>query len=325
MEFREKLNTFNPDIGQVGFVTSGRVFADPANGDFRPAKNSELIDHGVKFFVPFPLSRVVGEWHFFRHKLDSSLIKGENFYFTSEFTGRERYKNVPRNNLTVKGLSPVSFIKGNLEDWTEGALSFDGKNTYCMLNDTVTSKTICNNVDMTTNDFIIELYFKITKGHKEGVFVSKAGQGGYGYQLSYSNDGRASFIILNDGVSAFSKSTKEKINDGRWHHLLVEVNRKLPGVKLYIDGGLSEGKSWGTMPVPEVSLTNTSDLLVGKSKNGNYFSGAVDFLRISKGSLDEAKTTFEELIKWELDGPFLRDFAGSVPKGKRDAGALESY
>ena len=35
------------------------------------------------------------------------------------------------------------------------------------------------------------------------------------------------------------------------------------------------------------------------------------------------KTSIEELYAWEFDGPFLRDFTSSKPKGKRDAGALE--
>jgi hypothetical protein len=29
------------------------------------------------------------------------------------------------------------------------------------------------------------------------------------------------------------------------------------------------------------------------------------------------------LYTWEFDGPFLKDFTGRYPKGKRDAGALE--
>ena len=35
------------------------------------------------------------------------------------------------------------------------------------------------------------------------------------------------------------------------------------------------------------------------------------------------KTTIEELYAWEFNGPFLRDFCGNQPVGKRDAGAIE--
>ena len=81
---------------------------------------------------------------------------------------------------------------------------------------------------MTSNDFIIEIYFKVFKGHKDGILVSKSGNSGYGYQLGYGRDGRASFVILNDGASLFVQNSKQKINDGGWHHMLVEVNRAVP-------------------------------------------------------------------------------------------------
>lgn len=49
----------------------------------------------------------------------------------------------------------------------------------------------------------------------------------------------------------------------------------------------------------------------------------LDFLRIAFSSLAESRTSIEELHTWEFDGPFLRDFAGRRPNGRRDAGALE--
>jgi hypothetical protein len=65
-------------------------------------------------------------------------------------------------------------------------------------------------------------------------------------------------------------------------------------------------------------------MLVGKGPQGNYFNGDIDFLRLSKGTLADARTSIKELYHWELDGPFLRDFTGKLPLGKaRDAGAIE--
>jgi len=86
---------------------------------------------------------------------------------------------------------------------------------------------------------------------------------------------------------------------------------------------LSNGTSTGTMPVAGTSLTNTADFFIGKNRDGHYFSGTIDFTRVSKGTLADAETTIDELYKWEFDGPFLYDFAGNKPIGKRDAGALE--
>jgi hypothetical protein len=46
-------------------------------------------------------------------------------------------------------------------------------------------------------------------------------------------------------------------------------------------------------------------------------------VRISLGTLADAKTDIGELYAWQFNGPFLRDFTGRKPQGKRDAGALE--
>jgi len=322
-DFVTKLNSFVPDVGQVGYVTSKRVFEKPSAGDFRPTASSELIDQGVKFFAPFPLKAVVGEWGFYKHASDSSLIKGENFYFTSEFVNRESYNDFPKNHLKAYGLNAGSFVKGNLEDFTQGALVFDGTQTYCDLKNAVTSQTICNNVDMTTNSFILETYFKTVAGHTGGVLISKTASSGYGYQLGVDASGNIQFSILNNGSSAFSQSGSVAINDGSWHHVLTEVNRKTLTVMIYIDGVLTNGATSGLMPASATSLTNAADLLIGKNSTGNYLSGTVDFIRISKGTLADAKTTIDELYKWEFNGPFLRDFGGNLPIGKRDAGAIE--
>ncbi len=322
-QFYAKLNSFVPDLGQVGFETSKRVFEKPSSGDFRPTVTSELIDQGAKFFAPFPLSSVVGEWNFCKHKADSSLVKGENFYFTSEFVNREEYKNVPKNHMKAFGLSAASFVKGNLEDFTEGALFFDGIKTYCSASNTATSNTICNNLNMTTNSFSIESYFKTGAGHTGGVLVAKFGLSGYGYQLDIDPAGNARFSIMNGGIPANSLTGSSVVNDGKWHHVLVEVSRQAASVNIYIDGVLANGAANGIMPV-SASFTNTSDLWIGKNKDGNFFAGTVDFVRISKGTLTDAKTTIAELYKWEFDGPFLRDIAGNLPIGKRDAGVLET-
>jgi len=321
-EFFNKLNSFNPDLGQVGFETSKRVFTNPKSGDFRPTANSELVDQGVKFFAPFPLSSVVGEWNFLKHRSDSSLIKGENFYFTSEFVNRESYNSFPKNHMKAYGLSSGSFVKGNLEDFSEGALVFDGKQTYCSLKNEVTSKTTCNNVDMTTNSFILEMYCKTEIGKTDGVLISKSGATGYGYQLDVDDSGKVRFRITNNNEAVFSQ-LGSVINNGNWHHLLVETDRFNASVKIYIDGVLANTSSNGNFPAAGVSLTNVADLMIGRSSNGNFFSGTIDFIRISKATLADAKTTIDELYKWEFDGPFLHDFAGNAPIGKRDAGALE--
>lgn len=73
----------------------------------------------------------------------------------------------------------------------------------------------------------------------------------------------------------------------------------------------------------EYSLENSNDLFVGGTPAGRNFQGTMDFLRISLGTLADAKTSIEELYVWQFDGPFLKDFASQPAKGRRDAGALE--
>jgi hypothetical protein len=318
-EFFAKLNSFVPDLGQVGYETSASLFTDPFAGDFHPTVSSELIDRGVKFFAPFPLNSVVGEWGFQKHKADSSLIKGENFYFTSEFSGRETYKDVPKNHLKAYGLSAGSFVKGNLEDWDDCALVFDGAKTYCSA---ASNTTICNNLDLATYNSIMECYFKTEPGHTNRTIISKFGTSGYGYQLGLDNSGNVLFSIMNNGFADFSHAGSSVINDGNWHHVLVETNRQASKVTVYIDGVAANGASTGLMPV-SASLTNSGNFFIGKNKDGNFFAGTIDFVRVSKGTLAAAKTTIEELYKWEFNGPFLHDFAGNGPIGLRDAGALE--
>jgi hypothetical protein len=69
----------------------------------------------------------------------------------------------------------------------------------------------------------------------------------------------------------------------------------------------------------DASLACGADLVVGDG-----FRGMLEYLRIARSSLAESRTSIEELYDWQVDGPFLRDFAGRKPLGKsRDAGAFE--
>ena len=66
----------------------------------------------------------------------------------------------------------------------------------------------------------------------------------------------------------------------------------------------------------EADATTWNTLRVGSNLT-------LDFLRIALSSLAESKTDIDELRAWEFDGPFLRDFSGRAPSGRRDAGAIE--
>ncbi len=80
----------------------------------------------------------------------------------------------------------------------------------------------------------------------------------------------------------------------------------------------------GPASAPDASLANDADLYVGGTPQGHNLDGAIDFLRIARGTLADAKTTIEELYAWEFHGPFLDDFTGRErPADGGEAGAID--
>jgi hypothetical protein len=140
-----------------------------------------------------------------------------------------------------------------------------------------------------------------------------------GYSLSVNPSGGISFAVSGGGPTVNVRSTVA-INDGKWHHLIAECDRNARRLVLYING-MKNCEAPGINS--SASLANQSDLYVGGTPAGHCFHGTLEFLRISLGTLKDAKTDIDELYAWQFDGPFLYDFAGNKPKGKRDAGALE--
>jgi concanavalin A-like lectin/glucanase superfamily protein len=348
-------------VPDPGVVTKALPLRDPARHDYRLAKDSPAIDRGVQFFVPWGLYATVGEWHFCKFPDADKIVVGENFYMTDEHIAREMYQDVPWNSLKTHGVSLESYSKGNLEDWTEGVLNFNGKDTFCILSDKElkgdyerTAKYVTveekgrkkirlqttrklkrgdpvptsmypgekrRTLDMGTNNLLVEAYLKTTLAG--GAIASKLSERA-GYVLDVDNGGRPRLTLKADGASC-SRTGSVAITDGKWHHVIAEVDRsKADGIAIYIDGKIANGKLSGTMLPRDASLSNTADFLVGRGPTGRLFAGAMDFLRVCRGTLADAETTIEELHAWQFNGPQLRDFAGREPiGGKRDAGALE--
>jgi hypothetical protein len=145
-----------------------------------------------------------------------------------------------------------------------------------------------------------------------------------GYSLFIDDYGRPVFQILRGGTVVYTRVGTVHINDGAWHHLLVQVERQLgPGVSIYVDGFRTQTYSADIVPDWSVALTNAAVFYVGCGPGGNYFAGDIDFLRVARDTLQSAKTTIDELYDWQFNGPFLRDFRGVMASGPRDAGAFE--
>ena len=351
-ETRKLIATGYPVAGDIGAVfPESPSFRDAGKKDFRPVPNSPAIGAGVKWFIPYPLNHIVGEWKFHSYPVSPDRIRDDHFQLNDEWGLSRSNTDQVRHDLVWQGDSPMMFVPGPLEDWADSALELDGKSGFCaihhddMQKDITDSKngkvllagTARRTPDMGDNNFLIEAVFRTAAGLGSGVIVGKGvarvltdhlkseprrneiAHQGVGYALVLDHMGRVRFLLRsNDGPdNECSRSSAVVVNDGQWHHVIAEADRTdAQGLHVYVDGKLCDGAWSGVMS--KASLSNSADLVVGKD-----ISGAVAFLRISQGTLRDAETSIGELYTWEFDGPFLRDFMGSKPVAKRDAGAFQ--
>ena len=336
-ECRQALEEAMSIAHDLGVVAHRPVLNDPANKDFSPAEDSPALDQGVKCFVPWPLYATVGEWNFYPAGNDPTRIMDEHWYMTPYYYTRDDYHKQPMFPLTGVNITRTNYVEGPLEDWTRGACTFNGKDQYAVcpnseLNGTLTipirfkwdesgrkeDRTVAGrdfkSPQVWDSNFCIEAYFKTES--KDCVLVEKMAESGYG--LTIDDSGRLLFAVRAPGASS-ELNSRQKVHDGQWHHVIVEADRSAEELTIYIDG-----KRDASGPgIGNASIENDSDLFACGTPNGRCLKGTVEFMRISLGTLKDAKTDIEELYAWQFDGPFLRDFAGRKPNGRRDAGAVE--
>ena len=340
-DFKGTLQKNKGLLCELGEVSKTAPLRDPARGDFRPVQGAAGIDKGVKVFVPWSLCGVVGEWNFYPAGNDPTHLIDEHWYMTDYHVSRDEYYQRPMYPLKGVNVTREDYVQGTLEDWIPGALSFSpAKKQYATVSNAEMMKpfsfrdlkksrhenarpepcTIAGealkNPQIYTSNFLIEVYFKTAPGHTGGVLMEK--MKGNGYSLTVGAAGKLSFNVKGTGASATAES-EVNVNDGQWHHAIVEANRRARTLTVYVDGkkdGSAEGVDGS------VSLANEGDVYVGGTPEGRYLDGALDFLRIAQGTLSDADTTIEELYAWEFDGPQIRDFTGRKPTGARNAGAI---
>jgi hypothetical protein len=172
---------------------------------------------------------------------------------------------------------------------------------------------------ITTQNVLIEAHVRIDRG-TTGAIAGKH-DGRSGYRLLCNEAGRAEFVVSSAGRNA-SVTTAASINDGKWRHVLAEIDRGTGRMTIYLDGKQS-GQGRADLPA-DASLDCEADFLVAKAHDDSgYLTGAIDFLRVCRGTLADARTTIEELYAWQTAGPVKHDLMGRNPRGRRDAGALE--
>jgi hypothetical protein len=412
----------------------------PERGDFRPTP-AAAGGRGARVFVPWGLRAVVGEWGFHHAGDDPTLIPDEHFHLAPQYVDRTEYHRQPVFPLRAVNVTDADYVAGPLEDWTRGALRFDGRTQYAVLAAAAmgprppSPMAVTNapadwvridapataaagapfEVTLTLSEdhpgqklradlhalrrdgsfggmnawggdaqpatagphvfrfapkaspglgafqiaawltptgewadhaqlarhaipaaeppasgdipsprirdssFLVEAYFRTEPGHAGGVVVESLREAGF--SLTIAPGGGARFAVRAGG-EAREVTGATAVNDGVWHHVVAEADRVAGSLALYVDGR-RDAQAPG--PGPGASLAHEGDLHVGGTPDGRGLAGAMEFLRISLGTLADAKTTIEELYAWEFDGPFLRDFTGEKrPEGRWTAGALEA-
>jgi hypothetical protein len=342
-DFRSALEKNQSLLGELGTVSQTSPLRAPAQGDFRLSDGSAAVGKGVKVFVPWALSGVVGEWNFYHPGNDPANLIDEHWYMTDYHVSRDTYHERPMYPLKAVNVGAADYVPGPLEDWIPGALTFTAaKKQYAVLAHADMMKPFSfrdlkksrhegaqpepcliegealKNPQIYTGNLLIEIYFKTAPGHAGGVLMEK--MKGSGYRLAISAGGRLAFAVKGAAASALVESPAS-VNDGAWHHAIAELDRQPATLTMYVDGR-KVASARGVDAT--VSLANDGDVHVGGTSEGQYLDGTLDFLRIAQGTLADADTTIEELYAWEFDGPFLRDFTGHKPAGgRRDAGAIE--
>ena len=253
------------------------------------------------------------------------------------YTARDDYYKWPTYPLKGINIALQDYQDGPLENWTTGALHFNGTNQYAVLADADISRTVTldvrgrneslkrtvsgaelSNPQIHTTSFLIELFFNTASGQTDATLIQKTD--GVGWALGINQGGGVTLTAKSANAKA-SLASHTITNNGQWHHVIAEADRKAGTFALYIDGKPDAG---GPGLGGDASLANDADLYVGGTPTGRYLNGTIDFMRLARGTLADSKTTIEELYAWEFGGPFLDDFTGRRrPADAGCAGAIE--
>ncbi|HUD47550.1 MAG TPA: LamG domain-containing protein [Candidatus Baltobacteraceae bacterium] len=334
--FREALESYKPLAATVGVMADQSPLRDPSAHDFRPSSSSAARALGAKVFVPWSLYETVAEWNFYPIPGDPTRILDEHWCMSPYYTGRDNYYTFPTYPLKGVNGTLKDFEAGPLENWTTGALRFNGRDQFAVLSnqdidrpvtmpnqsggkERIVSGADLSNPQIYTSNFLIEAYFKTAPGQTDATLIQKMAEAGFALRVNEA--GGVTLAAQTAGAKA-TLTSHAAVNDGQWHHVIAEADRKGETFTIYIDGKKdASGPGLGA----EASLANEADLYVGGTPQGHNLDGVIDFMRIARGTLADAKTTIDELCAWEFDGPFLYDFTGRKrPADGGEAGAIDN-
>ncbi|MFP4157926.1 MAG: laminin G domain-containing protein, partial [Opitutales bacterium] len=311
--YQAALDALNTLAHDEAFRSAATPFANADGDDFTPSLDAGMIGGSVQVFVPWALAATVAEWPFHQNHNDPNVIIDEHWYMLDYYRNRSNYKDTPRYPLQGSGLDATDYVAGTLEDWTRSALQFsDGKYASLPHSSLTGSFSVGGSdwpgsarrtVDMQENSFLIEAVVR-RDDDADGVLVRKM-DGTAGYALEVVS-GALQVTLKTSGGTL--QVPGPELPQGQFHHVLVEVDRgAINQVTLYLNGepAATEG------PVPGGSLSNSADFLVAGGRDQEPLECTFDFLRIARSTLAESRTTIDELVAWQFEGPFLRDFTGA--------------
>ena len=133
--------------------------------------------------MPWGLYETVGEWGFYPIAGDPARILDEHWCMSPYYTGRDDYYRFPTYPLKAVNVTLKDFRQGPLENWTTGALHFNGGATSTPSWKTRTSSARSrelwprsagprreiggadlSNPQVHTSNFLIETYFQTAPG-----------------------------------------------------------------------------------------------------------------------------------------------------------------
>ncbi len=172
---------------------------------------------------------------------------------------------------------------------------------------------------ISTENILLEANLKTEE--RAGVIMGKH-DGKSGYQLAL-NGGKPVFTLSSEGKDS-QVASDLSINDGNWHHVIAEVDRKTGRMTVYVDGKKA-GEGTASL-ASDASVDNGADFLVARAMDGGQaFVGEIDYMRVCHGTLADALTTIDELYAWQTNGPWKYDMRGQPIGGsRRDVGAIET-
>ncbi len=291
--FRDTLESYHPLASDVGKMVQEPPLRDASAHDFRPSAGSTARGLGAKVFVPWSLYETVAEWNFYPIPGDSARILDEHWCMSPYYTRRDDYYKKPTYPLKGVNITLKDYQDGPLENWTTGALQVNGNDHYAVLrnedicrsvvlsargrtenvNRTVSGAEL-SNPQIHTSSFLIEVFLKTAPGFTDGTLIQKMND--VGWALVVNQSGGVT-LVTKSGRGSASLASRTAVNNGQWHHVIAEADRKLRTFTLYVDG---KRDSYGPGLGPDVSLANDSDLYVGGTPSGHCLIGALDFMRL---------------------------------------------